>query len=415
VSQDFLTAHGFSGSPFGSTNADKEPQLTSYFVPPPYFPSVKGDPSDPKSCVVLAPRGGGKTAQKVMLEEYARDEAKTPIFCITYDNFQTPDGFKLSAVTSDWHLSRIVQRMMLGICSLIEEGHGTNLTRRDKRTIAYGVEKYFGKLSADEANDIVSSIKSFPEKAKDFFSKHSRNISVIVAALATKLGLSDVDLDFSADEDLKTESHQSIFIRLVEIIRSFGFSCVYILIDRIDEALIVGGDSEDTYKLVRPLTANLHLLESEHCAFKFFLWDQIENYLREGGDFRADRIPIFQLSWTQNELEQMLSKRLLAFSGNTVSTLNQISEASLDFDAHKLICYLGNGSPRDVIRLAASVVDEHTKAGDTVKAISRLAYSEGITKFSAERSGELYGAFTSELRRIGSPSLYHRISRQRNI
>ena len=148
----------------------------------------------------------------------------------------------------------------------------------------------------------------------------------------------------------------------------------------------------------------MHLLESEHCAFKFFLWDQIETYLREGGEFRADRVPIFQLSWTQQELEQMLSKRLMAFSANAVDNLNQISEASLDFNAHKLVCYLGNGSPRDVIRLAASIVDEHTKTGDTGKPISRLAYSEGITKFSAERSGELYGAFTSELRRIGAPT-----------
>jgi hypothetical protein len=71
MSSKFLSAFGFSENPFASTNADKEPHLSRYFVPPPYFTSVKGDPKDPKSNMVLAPRGGGKTAQKVMIEEFA--------------------------------------------------------------------------------------------------------------------------------------------------------------------------------------------------------------------------------------------------------------------------------------------------------------------------------------------------------
>ena len=44
----FLAHFGFADDPFQSTNASEEPKPESYFVPPPFFPSVLGNPSDPK-------------------------------------------------------------------------------------------------------------------------------------------------------------------------------------------------------------------------------------------------------------------------------------------------------------------------------------------------------------------------------
>jgi hypothetical protein len=67
-----------------STNAAEEPRLSDYFVEPPYFVSVMGDPSRPQSHVVLAPRGGGKTAQRRMIEDASQSQA---ILCVTYDTF----------------------------------------------------------------------------------------------------------------------------------------------------------------------------------------------------------------------------------------------------------------------------------------------------------------------------------------
>src|SRR5678815_4585587 len=101
----FLSSRGFSENPFASTNADKESKLATYFVPPPYFTSVKGDPNHAKSNVVLAPRGGGKTAQKVMLEEYAEEETASPFYCITYDSFKSVPRAKLATVNVEWHLN----------------------------------------------------------------------------------------------------------------------------------------------------------------------------------------------------------------------------------------------------------------------------------------------------------------------
>ena len=75
-----LESFGFRADPFASTNADDEPDLAAYFVPPPYFAAVQGDPKNPRPDVVLAPRGGGKTAQKRMIEEASSPNG---ILCVT--------------------------------------------------------------------------------------------------------------------------------------------------------------------------------------------------------------------------------------------------------------------------------------------------------------------------------------------
>lgn len=51
---------GFDKHPFLKTNADEEEALQDYFVPPPYFDAIIGDPDNPSSSIVLAPRGAGK-------------------------------------------------------------------------------------------------------------------------------------------------------------------------------------------------------------------------------------------------------------------------------------------------------------------------------------------------------------------
>ena len=78
---EFLSRFGFEADPFESTNAETEPRLEEYFVPPPFFEPVMGNPQTPTSHVVLAPRGGGKTAQKRQSE--ARSLELGTFLCVT--------------------------------------------------------------------------------------------------------------------------------------------------------------------------------------------------------------------------------------------------------------------------------------------------------------------------------------------
>jgi len=71
---DLLLSLGFERDPFAKTNADEEELLEDYFIEPPFFKAVYGDIRAPKSAVVYAPRGGGKTALKRKIELSARTE-----------------------------------------------------------------------------------------------------------------------------------------------------------------------------------------------------------------------------------------------------------------------------------------------------------------------------------------------------
>jgi hypothetical protein len=65
---DLLQNLGFERDPFATTNADEEELLQDYFIEPPFFKAVYGDINRPKSTIVFAPRGGGKTALKRRIE-----------------------------------------------------------------------------------------------------------------------------------------------------------------------------------------------------------------------------------------------------------------------------------------------------------------------------------------------------------
>ena len=111
----FLTQFGFTEDPFESTNADAEPYLAQYFVPPPYFPSVLGDTANPKSHVILAPRGGGKTAQRRMIED--RSAELQDFLCISYDKFEQPSGFRLEQATWAYHMNQVCRLILIGVAS----------------------------------------------------------------------------------------------------------------------------------------------------------------------------------------------------------------------------------------------------------------------------------------------------------
>lgn len=397
-STTFLRAFGFSESPFSSTNADREPDLARYFVPPPYFASVKGSASDPRSAVILAPRGGGKTAQKVMIEEYAEAERRHPFLCIAYDTFRPVDGNNLKLVTLDWHLIQIIQRVLAGVVALINQGHGASLTKSEKRLLAYCFQRFLGELTHAEAAEAFRSVKSLPERARDFVGRHGRNIVAVVSAIAGAWGISKFELD-KTEAELRQEPLTYVFQRLIELMGSFGFASVYVLIDRVDEVPEVGNDSERSFKFIEPVITNLALLEMPGCAFKVFMWDKTEDHLISS-TFRRDRVPSHALNWTQSELEDMLSKRVAAFSGGAIKSINQLLAADVRLDVHKLVCLLSRGSPRDVIRLVARVVDEHTRVQDQTNPISRKSVEAGIKKFSRERSLELYGSRVEDLAKI---------------
>jgi hypothetical protein len=403
----YLQKFGFREDPFQSTNAADEPQISEYFVPPPYFTSVVGDPSQPKSQVILAPRGGGKTAQRVMLEQSSRHSKE--YLCVTYDEFLVADGAKLDGIDLNYHLRNVNELLTLSILlDCASEGYGKeNLDEHKVGVLKQAVEIYLGAYSQNLHSSAIGKFKNLGDKAGDLWDKYGGKLSLLVNGVLAYLGVGAVDLSSLArNPENYNQSHQFYLSKLGEIAIALGYKSVYVLIDRVDEMHLTSSDAEKSYRFIRPLISDLHILETKHVAFKFFLWDQVkEFYIADGA--RPDRIKIYNLNWSVSEISRMLTERMRSFSGGAVDNLDQIVQA--DIRSHLLVSHVASGSPRDLIRVCGRVVDEQTRTAPENEKITARKFWEGVENFCNERAEELYARHIPDIRRIGALNFTNRM------
>ena len=100
----------------------------------------------------------------------------------------------------------------------------------------------------------------------------------------------------------------------------------------------------------------------------------------------------------------MLSKRLSAFSEGRVRSFNELVDDAATIDLHKLLVYLSHGSPRDMIRMARSIVKEHTRMPNESAKISTQTVAKGIVEFSQESTLEKFRRFQPDFARISTAS-----------
>lgn len=396
----FLSSQKFIEDPFQSTNAGEEPRLEKYFVPPPYFSSVLGDPDNPKSQVILAPRGGGKTAQRVMIE---KNSEGTSFLCVTYDEFPMAMKFSLDDAALDYHLKNICTLILLGI--LLQLDREPKMVERldvgDKEILKFQIERFLGTFSADEFERAVKSLKNFGDKAHDFWNKYGGKVAALVNAFIAKYDFGSIDASKLTFDDSKRDEQLKFHIRRqVDIARKCGFRSIYVLIDRVDETPLTGTDARQSFALIRSLMSDLPTLETKGIAFKFFLWDKLKDEYANGGA-RPDRIKIFELNWRPDELEKMLSERLREFSNGTHNNFNSLTSAP-ELNVHRLVAWLGAGSPRDMIRVCGRIVDEHTRSDAATTLISKDSIYRGIQTFAQERAEELFGNNFIQLKKLST-------------
>lgn len=399
---EFLAQFGFEDDPFRSTNAAEEPKLTAYFVPPPYFASVLGTPAHPKSDVVLAPRGGGKTAQRIMIEIESKKTAE--FLCISYEKFDLREGFKASDADLPYHLNNICRLLLVAILSELEsKPHRISALDTHKKTILkYQSQKLLGELSSADFESAIDSLKNIGDKANDLWNKYGGKVAALVNAFIAKYGFGSIDISGVTEINLqKDESLRYHFQELIKILNAIGFSSTYILVDRVDELYLTSKGAQSTFDFIRPLLEDLPTLETSGIAFKFFLWDQIENFYKDSGA-RPDRVPVHKLGWSPEELSRMLSQRLRVYSNGDILSFNELLRYNHHIDAHKLIAYLSYGSPRDMIRICKAIISEQTRMDTSSNCIEEKSLWVGLKSFADIRSDELFSSLLPDLRKIGA-------------
>ena len=326
---EFFRQLGFSEHPFAHTNADEEPWLERYFVPPPFFSGVIGDPSRPTPTIVLAPRGAGKTAQRRQLEIWCNANGVLPV---TYDRFEFGTGQTIAEIGLPYHIRNILTRVVISYLSYLNDYPDLlrNLSKDEKRLLSIFVHTYLGNFTGLQLQKLLNELKSLPEKFRGFWSKNVGVLESLVNVLLKKYGLESIDLpDLKQEEKRLSETYKHQLEVLASLVQRIGFRSTYILIDKADESEKTGNNAESTYGLLRPLLTDLELLGLKGYGFKFFVWDQILEYFRD--DARPDRVTQHALTWTRKSLETILSKRVQGiFRG----------ENSINIQAAKSRCWL---------------------------------------------------------------------------
>ena len=389
--KEFLSKLGFSDNPFQFTNADEEDHLQSYFIPPPYFHSVWGDPRQPPISREFAPRGGGKSAQRRMIEYEASSK---DVFAVTYDRFENLPDRTLKNVSVEYHIANIVQLAMIGF--LLEyRARGLQapaFSTQERQQVEELGRRYIGSLTHADVLRSLSSLTTLSTKAKQLLKDWSGPIGALFSGALAMAGLNR-DLKLGSEDGEKRADRTELrptkmHLELVRsLIGGIGFKSFYVLVDKVDETPQTGNNAEDSFLLMKPLLRDLDLLQTKGVGFKFFLWDKLETHYREFA--RPDRIQQFALSWSGGELRTMLSRRLQAFSEGNVTNLGQLADSDLAEPLHAIVVLFASGSPRDMIRVCQEILSEQLRLDPESGKIGLDAIFDGIRKFTGKRTQEL--------------------------
>lgn len=390
----FLRKHDFSEHPFAKVAGEKENLLSLYFVEPRYFSEVLGDAKNPRSYVVFGPRGGGKSAIRSTIERYCNDDSFIPdiggkILCITYDDFSALNISQLNTITLTDHINEILKRGVPKLaCELVHLGLvGDNLKEEYRGLLRWYIDEYMSDLSKLELDSILKMLMSQTDK----FNEILRGVVDLYNTIIHVLKLEEIKPTKLVEEPKnKRDAISSIHVMEVftRLATQLGHESVYVLIDKIDETDVTGGDSLKAAKLVTPMLTNIKLLELEHCAFKFFLWDNIRNHF--GKELRSDRITMNQTEWNDIELQKMLDKRISAYSLGRTKFSDMFSDG-IGYDLSKIVIHFSYHSPRDINRLLYEVFAE--AAADTTDNKAKIqwdSFLKGLEKFTNIRIDELY-------------------------
>ncbi len=186
MSAEFLKTFGFKEDPFASTNAADEPLIGDYFVEPPFFPAVVGDPKVPKSNVVFAPRGGGKTAQKIMIEQKSAKDGT--FLCIAYDNFPTETLPRAQVAPQEFHLHNICRTLLLAILLKIQDDEidPGAMTKFDKMLLVGLSRELLGDLNSEKFKKSLTAIKSMGDKTVDAWNRYGGVVVTLINAIAAR-------------------------------------------------------------------------------------------------------------------------------------------------------------------------------------------------------------------------------------
>ncbi|CAB3824310.1 hypothetical protein LMG26858_00355 [Achromobacter anxifer] len=383
MSQDFYTFLGFTSNPFENNTAEREPDIATYAVRPPFLDRVQKSSYSKGIFVLTGSRGSGKSATRLTVAKtiWAQEEKPLVVPLIGFNIFRpfSQDGIPLELFANQV-MFLTIENILSWLSAQSEQTAESVLGRlkSDDRALVRKLLSSF-YLSRSEnarkvsANECFATFDvSFVGKSGLWVEKRWDQVATVISNIASKLGEKYFEFDIGDPtayaELLKRQTAEGfgdplyVFGKAVELARLFGFTGIAIHIDKVDETDWTATDVVAGARLIYPLLANIQLHEIDGLTWSFFLWDKVTSQLNATSGFpvRWDKIPNGKIAWNHDYLYELIQRRLQHFSAGRVSSLGQICEKGMDEQVMVAnLIALSEASPRHLISLLDVMLTEH--------------------------------------------------------
>jgi len=364
----WLETAGFKWNPFSEMDAKDEPHLGEYFIYPVGFEEMLGK----NSAALYAPRGGGKTASRRMVEHFcAIGEVPGKIFSVTYDNFgrvveRAEKG--LDSVTARMHVEAILRKAVPPLFNHLVQNPelvtGFEVTAYLKQFVqsftdclAYYRLNQLLQGTGVTKKDIVDAIArgNLVELLEVVVEDYHPRIRFIATLLEQELSLVSLD-DLTATELLARFSD-------LLVTGSAGFGALFILVDNVDGLPQTDGNPQACVKLLSHLIGTASLMSLPGVFFKFFLPLDTKPLLERIRAFQIRQVRSVEIEWSDDKLLAVLQARLSAATQEgkaLITSLDAVSEERLRGRIDRELTKYSE-TPRDVLLLGQEAFRAHIR------------------------------------------------------
>lgn len=428
--KEWLQVWQFEHNPFVIFDADRDPYLQSAMVENTSLRSVLLHIEKPSPYVIFAIRGAGKSSMRIDTERYLQNYQEQ-VLTVSYVEFNellaetsrvrklpldySPNKSVLARVfmrhreetlardnriTLDDHLDYILR---LGIEELYQAMFRMEKEEmlRDNQEIA---EKFILLMALYfESNDLSSKVSALrkvleiagTKKTANFFAKKQSKLlageiyryirGVPISLEGTFKIIQEIGPGLFEFHGIPrtTENRFTLLKSFMELVRYFGLSGVYLLVDRVDEPTSIKGDPEKMRELVTPILDD-QLFQIDHLGIILFLPYELHDLKKY---YRSDRIKtISSINWSPDNMIRLIEKRMNVARrpGSPPLNLADLFEDNGESKAQFIVRQL---TPRNAFRLLSIIIEEHCGTVIYGVKICTEVYESAVQRYLIEKEG----------------------------
>lgn len=340
------------GNPFAETQAEDEEQLPKYFVDLPAFYQVLDiDMGRPRSSILSASRGCGKSANRRNVERWLKTGPKqgykgkwvwkSPVLVVSYTDFSHLKklvGGEFSKIQPEDHVNVVLWFCVSSLLDYLDKNWGKGRPKEFSSWNAYQLGYFLVNYTVEWAHLKHGQPNKIPDT--QVFLKQDINSFLHAACRSWKNA-----------EQISKRGASGLLNSFTEVTRAFGIKEIAILVDGIDELDQTANDPKMGALLLKPLISERVLMQIDGLYFKFFLPSEVVFELMQMPETRlGEKISVSEMVWDADSIKLLLAERLKSFSNGALRDLGQMTHKDVK-NVNRILAAHVNNNPRNLLKL----------------------------------------------------------------